>query len=93
MIFDAMTRHKGGTLSAASFEKLSVDRTSDSLPSSLSANAGEMNFSVTGRFPTLKEMEQYLVSEALHSINGKQGAAATMLGLTRQALNKRLCRK
>lgn len=24
------------------------------------SNAGEMNFSVTGLFPTLKEMEQYL---------------------------------
>jgi DNA-binding NtrC family response regulator len=94
MIFDALTRHQGGTLSAASFDKLSVDNSaSGSHPPSLSVNAGEADFSVTGRFPTLKEMEQYLIDEALQSAKGNQGAAAAMLGLTRQALNKRLCRR
>lgn len=91
MIFDAVTRHRGGTLSPAMFDKLSVDRTA--LPSSLSVNSVEMGFSITGRFPTLKEMEQYLIDEALQSAKGNQGAAAAMLGLTRQALNKRLCRR
>jgi len=93
MVFDSLTRHQGKNLTAASFEKLSIDRTSDSRPTSLSAKAGEMDFRVTGRFPTLKEMEQYLIDEALQSAKGNQGAAAAMLGLTRQALNKRLCRK
>jgi len=93
MVFDSLTRHQGKNLSAASFDKLSIDRTSDSRPTSLSAKAGEMDFRVIGRFPTLKEMEQYLIDEALQSAKGNQGAAAAMLGLTRQALNKRLCRK
>lgn len=91
MIFDALTRHRGGNISAALFDKLSVDRTPESLDSSLTA--GETDFRVTGRFPALKEMEQYLVEEALRSSGGNQGAAAAMLGLTRQALNKRLCRR
>jgi len=93
MVFDSLTRHQGKNLSAAAFDKLTADRTPDSLPPSISTNAGEMDFRVSGRFPTLKEMEQYLIDEALRSTKGNQGAAAAMLGLTRQALNKRLCRK
>jgi len=93
MILDALTRHQGGTLSAANFDKLSVVRGVSPTPPAQSSYSGEMDFSVTGRFPTLKEMEQYLIAEALQSAGGNQGAAAAMLGLTRQALNKRLCRK
>jgi DNA-binding NtrC family response regulator len=47
----------------------------------------------SGRLPTLKEMEECLIAEALHLSGGNQGAAASLLGLSRQALNKRLTRK
>lgn len=92
MVFDAMTRHKGGSLSPELFREAigaKISRTADSpLPA-----AADRDFAVTGRFPTLKEMEEYLVTEALQISGGNQGAAAMLLGLTRQALNKRLCRK
>ncbi len=42
--------------------------------------------------PTLKKAEHILISEALRRADGNQGMAAGMLGLTRQALNKRLIR-
>ena len=42
--------------------------------------------------PTLKEAAHILISEALRRADGNQGIAAGMLGLTRQALNKRLLR-
>lgn len=45
------------------------------------------------RFPTLRETEDYLIAEALRISRNNQGVAASMLGLTRQALNKRLIRK
>lgn len=45
------------------------------------------------RLPTLKEMEEILVTEALRRSKGNQGIAASMLGITRQALNKRLHKK
>jgi DNA-binding protein Fis len=35
-------------------------------------------------------VEQLLVDEALRRATGNQSIAATMLGITRQALNKRL---
>jgi DNA-binding NtrC family response regulator len=43
-------------------------------------------------FPTLKFAEDYLIDRALELTNNNQGAAASMLGLTRQALNNRLRR-
>jgi DNA-binding NtrC family response regulator len=45
-----------------------------------------------GRMPTLIEAEEYLIKDALRVSNGNQSAAATILGLSRQALNKRLQR-
>ena len=45
-----------------------------------------------GRLPTLKEAEDYLIEEALKASAGNQRAAAERLGITRQALNKRLLR-
>jgi len=40
----------------------------------------------------LKEAEQLFISEALKRADGNQTIAAELLGLTRQALNKRLSR-
>ncbi len=45
-----------------------------------------------GRMPTLGEAEEYLIREALRVSGGNQQAAAVILGITRQALNKRLQR-
>lgn len=45
------------------------------------------------RIPTLKEAEDLLITEALRRSNGNQGPAATLLGITRQALNQRLAKK
>jgi DNA-binding NtrC family response regulator len=44
-------------------------------------------------FPTLKEAEEELITEALRRSAGNQGPAAVLLGITRQALNQRLTRK
>lgn len=45
-----------------------------------------------GRMPTLSEAEDYLIREALRVSGGNQRSAAVMLGISRQALNKRLLR-
>ncbi len=93
MVFDAVARHKGGVLPMAAFKEsldagpLAAENTSLQSP--------EMKrwLSQSGRLPTLKEMEECLIAEALHLSGGNQGAAASLLGLSRQALNKRLTRK
>ena len=45
-----------------------------------------------GRIPTLAEAEEFLISDALRVSGGNQQTAAALLGITRQALNKRLKR-
>ena len=47
---------------------------------------------ISGRFPTLKESEEIIITEAMKLSSGNQGIAASLLGITRQALNKRLKR-
>lgn len=47
-------------------------------------------FRYEGNFPTLKEMEKLLVEEALKITEGNQSKAAILLGITRQAVNKRI---
>jgi DNA-binding NtrC family response regulator len=44
------------------------------------------------KFPTLKDAEDVLISEALRLADNNQRLAAAHLGITRQALNKRLSR-
>lgn len=44
------------------------------------------------KFPTLKGAEELLISEALRLADNNQRLAAAYLGITRQALNKRLSR-
>jgi DNA-binding protein Fis len=46
--------------------------------------------SFSEQLPTLKQTEQLLISEAMKRANGNQAIAAQWLGITRQALNKRL---
>jgi DNA-binding protein Fis len=48
---------------------------------------------VFGHFPTFKETEAYLIADALKRAEGNQGIAASMLGISRQALNRRLKNK
>jgi transcriptional regulator with PAS, ATPase and Fis domain len=47
-------------------------------------------FSYFGDFPTLKEIEHYVVESALKESDGNISSAAKLLGITRQALHKRL---
>lgn len=90
MVYDAFVRHKGGTLSQESFiSYLDKRRT---LPSSrFEATSTIAVFPpFPNRLPTFTEAEEYLVAEALKQAGGNQGIAAKILGITRQALNKRI---
>jgi len=90
MVYDAVARHKGGMLSMESFKDIIGQERA-----SAAAKAGEETkpFTAGEHFPTLKETENALIAKALEMANGNQGIAANLLGITRQALNKRLTRK
>jgi len=92
LIHDAVARHRSGVLSLESFrEAIGPIRTSRGSSATV-MDGGEPALSIPGRFPTLKEAEEYLVSEALKRSRENQGVASKLLGITRQALNKRLVR-
>ncbi|MBI5492750.1 MAG: sigma-54-dependent Fis family transcriptional regulator [Deltaproteobacteria bacterium] len=92
MVFDAVARHKGGVLSMDSFKDI-IGRERSSIKAA-AALAKEETPAYGGEdFPTLKESENSLIKRALELAGGNQGIAASLLGLTRQALNKRLNRR
>jgi len=94
LVFDAVARHEGTTLSLASFK----DAIADGLDGAGTGEAPErtpvtMALDVfPDRLPTLRDSENRLIAEALRRADGNQGVAAGLLGLSRQALNKRLSR-
>jgi len=92
MMFDAVARSRDGVLCLDGFAFAEPD-TAEELPASSEATPlDDCLQQVFGGFPTLREAERILIAEALRRTGGRQGAAAALLGMTRQALNKRLNR-
>ncbi len=95
MVVDAVMQHQGGVLALDSFKKTIGERGSAHAIASASGRKAKPQspFELFDRFPTLKEAEEYLVSEALHRADNNQGVASLLLGISRFTLNKRLVRK
>ena len=94
MIFDAVAQHQGGVLSLKTFRSIAFDRrNAPDVSAQDSAALENLSSLFPDSLPTLKEAEQALIAEAMQRADGNQGIAAGMLGLTRQALNKRLTRQ
>jgi DNA-binding NtrC family response regulator len=90
MILDAVSSHQSGKLSLEVFKSY-IRQKHPAFDVSKPLPAGEdLMISFSDQLPTLKKAEQSLVSEALKRAKGNQAIAAQMLGITRQALNKRL---
>lgn len=91
MIFDAVARHQSGVLSMESFRAIIGNKSG---AQGRAAPGRVVNPSEPAKaLPTLREAEAELISKAIAIANGNQGIAATLLGITRQALNKRLNRE
>ena len=91
MVYNAVSLHASGKLSMDAFKseifKKQPELAGDPADAMEEA-AGVLAFPEP--LPTLKQAEQLLVGEALRRAGGIQSMAAMMLGITRQALNKRL---
>jgi DNA-binding NtrC family response regulator len=92
-VLDAVACHQKGMLSLAGFQDLIVNRTTSDNSDPLRFVEELDGVSGNGSMPTLKDAEEALISHALSLANNNQGIAASYLGITRQALNKRLTRK
>jgi len=91
MIFDAASSHRSGKLSMEVFKSHIYQKHPTFEADSrqlLSEKSTLISFS--DQLPTLKQGEQLLISETLRRSNNNQSIAALSLGISRQALNKRL---
>ena len=92
MIFDAVSRHSSGILSMESFASKMKMTTPQEKFSSQNEIKTDIREHLPDLLPTLREMEQLLIEEALDRAEGNQTIAGEMLGLSRKALNNRLRR-
>ncbi len=91
MVFDSVSIHRSGKLSMDLFKSHIFQKPpapEKERPQQVQREGVSVSFS--DRLPTLKELEQNLVDEAMRRAGGNQSIAALSLGITRQALNKRL---
>jgi two-component system, NtrC family, nitrogen regulation response regulator GlnG len=93
MVFDAVARHQGGLLSLQSFKAAIGAGPPAAEDGAERAPLMSLSTLFPDRLPTLREAQAALIAEALRRAEGNQGLAAGMLGLSRQALNKRLTRR
>ena len=91
MIADAVTYHKSGKLSLDVF-KTRIKQTHPQPETGSTETPRDDNRLITfsSQLPTLKQAEKVLISEALKRSGGNQAVAALNLGISRQALNRRL---
>lgn len=94
MIYDAVSLNKGSVLSLTRFRKTiavapdeqqRLQKTNNSL-----LQAPNTSIAFGNQLPTIKQATQALITEALHRAHGNQSSAARMLGISPQALHKRL---
>jgi DNA-binding NtrC family response regulator len=91
LIFDAVSSHKSGKLSLDIFKAhisqkpTGTEKDMQKLPS-----ASNTLITFAEQLPTLKQAEQLVIDEAMKRSKGNQSIAALSLGISRQALNKRL---
>ena len=95
MVLDAVSQHTGGVLSIESFR----NKIDEQFTVSPGDAAGEMNevifaegLSALHPLLSLKAGERLIIAEALKRADGNQTIAAQLLGMSRNALNKRLSR-
>jgi transcriptional regulator with GAF, ATPase, and Fis domain len=92
MVSDAVARHTSGLLTLDCFVGLAGKECSPPNAELFAPSKAvdDILYAFFGRFPTLKEMEDYLTASALSLTSGNQRSAAMLLGIARQTLSKRL---
>lgn len=96
MIFDAVTRHTRGALSTQSFRQIVLEQRErgetamGSNPRGSGRRVKGVDWNGIESLPTLGNVEQSLIEEAMKRSEGNQTLAAELLGLSRLALHRRL---
>lgn len=85
MVYDSVSRQSSPTLSLTDF-KAGIQRETPQEP----GESAPAVLAFSDRLPTIDQAEELLIDEALKRASGNQSIAAGMLGISHQALNKRL---
>jgi DNA-binding NtrC family response regulator len=89
LLFDVLSTQTGDTLALAPIKSyLEKHRDSDGARA-LATERHQPQISYSGRFPTLQEVEEYLIAEALKKTGGNQSVAAKLLGINQSTLSRR----
>ena len=86
MVFDAVSRHKSGVLSLSTFKDHIFGAKTENKPQV----SDDQLITFSDKLPTLRHANALLIEEAMKRANGVQSVAAGLLGITQQALSKRL---
>jgi len=91
MVHDAVARNNGEELTPQSFGDINRNEDIQADHGTVAVNSETRHpiYSILGRFPTLSEIEDYHIQEALRRTSGNYNMAAAMLGITRQTINNR----
>jgi len=90
MIYDAVSRTEGNELDIVFINDYIKRHSHDIKRSSTSYIGGDCEVSYSGRFPTLEEIEDFFITEALKKSRGNQSIAAQLLGVAQSTLSRRL---
>jgi transcriptional regulator with PAS, ATPase and Fis domain len=97
LVFDAVSRHKRGTLSPDVFKShIRLYQSRENVVLKVSDHppeTGTTPIKFSENLPTIRQATDLLVAEALKRSGGNQSAAAALLGISQQALSKRLQKK
>jgi DNA-binding NtrC family response regulator len=90
MVFDAVSRSNQETLSIHYFKEYIQKHTQSDQATGASPQNDNRTIFYTGEFPTLREVEDFFVNEALEKCKGNQLMASKLLGLSQSTLSRRL---
>lgn len=89
LVFDAVSRHQRGVLSLEALRQYLQERRGERNGSALP----EAPIAFGSVLPTVDQMLDRLIAEALQRTQGNQGAAAQMLGISRRTIVRYLARR
>lgn len=89
MVYDAISRYRKGPISADLFKGLGASGSGAAGSGEFESGSGQKE-DPSLSLPTLKEASRELVEKAMKQTGGNQSAAAVILGISQQALSKRL---
>jgi DNA-binding NtrC family response regulator len=93
MVFDAVSTHKSGTLSQDVFRSRIAKEKRDQTKSTQLAPKPADGIIFPRTLPSIREATKMLVAEAMSRAKDNQSVAAALLGISQQALSKRLKRE